>query len=183
MKKISVTIVTALLLFCVGCKTHCPEFPAELNYFPYYEGQELKFINSQNDIRNFVISNKENTKSYSFGNNCKCVCDAFSSFRTSENQDSISLNCNINIVGGRYNDVIASHMEISCYFQYSYYYSDYLSRELPAGKPYEELYDYLEDIITIEKENNKIVNKIVIVKGKGLVSYTTVDGEEWKLVE
>jgi len=42
---------------------------------------------------------------------------------------------------------------------------------------------YLNDIIIIENENNKTIKKVVIVKDKGLVSYTTADGEEWKLVE
>jgi len=182
MKKVSIIIIL-LSVFCMGCKIHCPEFPANLNYFPYYEGQELKFTNSQQDIQSFIVSSKNDSKASSFGQNCKCVCHAGSVFRTTENRDSLSLRCGLEISGGR-ND-LSNSVSISCDLQYSYLYSDYLSTGLNLEKtvPYDELYKYLEDTIIIENENNQIVKKIVIVKGKGLISYTTADGEEWKLVE
>jgi len=182
MKRIS-SIIVLSLIFCIGCKIYCPEFPANLNYFPYHEGQELKFTNSQQDIQSFIVSSKNDSKASSFGQNCKCVCHAGSVFRTNENKDSLSIRCGFEILGGR-ND-LSSAVNISCDVQYSYLYSDYLSTGLNLEKsvPYDELYKYLEDTITMETENNKLVKKVVIVKGKGLVSYTTADGEEWKLVE
>jgi len=165
-------------LFCVGCRKHCHEFPANLNYFPYQNGQELKFTNSQYNFKNFIIASKKNTKAYSFAWNCKCECDIFSRFSINENQDSLSIKEAFLRLGGGGEYISSIYID----FQFQY---DYLTKELDVGKlvPYDEIYKYIDDTIVIENENNQIVKKIVIVKGKGLISYTTADGEEWKLVE
>jgi hypothetical protein len=42
---------------------------------------------------------------------------------------------------------------------------------------------YLRSWYCPDENNGKIVNNAIIVKDKGLVSYTTVDGEKWKLIE
>jgi len=180
MKEVSIIIL--LLFVLLGCKTHCPEFPANLNYFPYYEGQELKFTNSKQNIRIFIVSYKEDSKAYSFAWNCKCDCSAESGFHTTESQDSLSIKAAFFRFSG---EKYISSVDIGFRFQYSYMYGDDLRITLGIEKsvPYDELYKYLEDTIIIENENNQLVKKVVIVKGKGLVSYTTADGEEWELVE
>jgi hypothetical protein len=182
MRKISILIIVLLSIF--GCRTHCPEFPTNLNYFPYYEGQELNFVNSKKDIQSFTISYKDNSKANSFGYFCKCVCGASSVFHTDENQDSLSIVCNIDIDdAGRGSDITTSSIAIRCYFKYSYKFDDYLAKRFDFGKSvhYNEIYKYVEDTITLETEDGMIVKKIVIVKDKGLVSYTKVDGEVWML--
>ena len=180
MKKVSIIIL--LLFVLLGCKIHCPEFPAELNYFPYHEGQELKFINSQQNIRNFIIANKANSKANSFGQNCKCECFIYTMFSTYFNQDTVNIRGEINLYG-REN---VGSIYINCYIEDNLYNNEMLSIgvELPDKKTsYDKISKYLEDTIIIENENNQLVKKVVIVKGKGLASYTTADGEEWKLVE
>jgi len=181
MHRTSVIIIILLSVFCVGCKkTHCPAFPANLNYFPYSNGQELHFTNSQNDISSFVISDKKNSKESSYEWNCACECVAHSGFKTNMNQDSLIIDCYLFIIGN-----FASSVFIDCNFTYIYHYSDNLSENLMVEQqiPYEDLAKHLNDTISIEKENSKIVKKTVIVKNKGLISYTTADGEEWKLLE
>lgn len=170
-------------MFCINCKKHCPAFPADLNYLPYLVNQELKFINYQNDISNFIISYKNNSKANSYDWNCACSCEASSVFKTYQNQDSLRIECSL-IIGGSDDNAI-SYGEIDCCFKYSFHYSDNFAEVLLAGQqiPYDKLSKYLSDTISIENENNKIIKKVVIVKGKGLVSYTTVDGEEWRLIE
>ena len=166
----------------MSCKIHCPEFPAELNYFPYYEGQELQFINSQRNIQSFTITNKENSESEVFGQNCKCLCYIFTYFNINSLSDSLSMRCEINI-DGREN---VWGINIDCHIEDNLRNKELLSIgvELPDNKiSYDEIDKYLEDTIIIENKNNKTVTKIVFVKNKGLVSYTTADGEEWKLVE
>ena len=73
--KIIILLASVGLSFC-GCEIYCPEFPTE--YFPYYIGQELKFINSQQNIHIFNISNKENSEPNSFRQHGKCACEIFS---------------------------------------------------------------------------------------------------------
>jgi hypothetical protein len=181
MKKISLIIVL-LSIFCIGCEIHCPEFPANLNYFPYYEGQELKFTNLQHDIKSFTIAKKANSKANSFGGNCKCECFLYSMFNTDSNKDTVSIRSEINI-NGREN---VGSVYINCYIEDNQWKNELLSTgvKLPDKKTsYDEISKYLEDTIILENENNQIVKKIVIIKGKGLVSYTRADGEEWNLVE
>jgi len=66
-------------------------------------------------------------------------------------------------------------------------HSDYFAMPLLQGSNticnYDEITTHLADTISIENESNTIIRKIVIIKGKGLVSYTTADGEEWELIE
>jgi len=173
MRKISIVIIILTSIFYTGCKkTHCPAFPAELNYFPYDKGQIIKFENSQKEIQSFEISYKDNSKSYNFDWNCKCACEVYSSFRTNENH----LECGI-YLEDIFNNMV-SLVELHCNF-----YGGTFSKELLMGQkvPYNELYRYLSDTISVETEHGH--TWMVFVKDKGLVSYTTVDGEEWKLVE
>ena len=181
MKKVSIIIVL-LSIFCINCKIHCPEFPAELNYFPYYEGQELQFFNSQQNVRIFTIAKKANSKSDSFERNCKCECFLYSMFNAISNRDTVSIRSEINIYG---RENIES-VYINCYIEDNQWNNELLSIgvELPDKKTsYDEISKYLENTVILENDNNQIVKRVVIVKNKGLVSYTTADGEEWKLVE
>jgi len=181
MKKVSIIII---VLFSIsGCnKIYCPKFPTNINYFPYYEEQELRFMNTQDVIRSFIITNKEDSKSESFAWNCDCACEISSNFSTNENQDSLGIRvAYLRLYDGEY----VSSINIGFNFQYSCLYGEYLEKKIVLDSPvlYNEIYKYLEEIITIENEQNQLVKKLVIIKGKGLVSYTTADGEEWKLVE
>ena len=190
MKKISIIIIVLFSVLSIGCKkTHCPAFPADLNYFPYTKGQVLKFINSQQETHSFIINGAGNSGSWSFEWNCKCECDVSSTFEMLSNPDSVGENYFPSILGfiniyGEEGDPI-SEIGMNFVFSSYIYNSEGLSKTLEIVKPVPltEVSKYIDDIIAIENENNKIITKIVIVKGKGLVSYTTADGEEWKLVE
>jgi len=179
MKKIYTIIYIILILFLItifGCrKEKCPGFPTGLNFFPYSKGQELKFINSLNEIKSFIIEEKYSSLPYELCNGLygKCACEPpKSGFFTYQNQDSIQIQCSLEIWD---NNVL----EASSQFRYSYLYSDYFFKEFSNATTFlSEI-----DTITIEGNNSKICKKVVIVKEKGLVSYTTADGEEWKLVE
>jgi len=176
MKKLSLIIVILLSIFCSGCKkTHCPAFPANLNYFPYFKGQELKFTNSQQNIRSFIVLEEENSNAYSFEWNCKCACEACSLFSTSRNQDSLMISGEFYIIGGEDDSNIST---VSIYF-------GNLRKKIDFEKSisYNEIYKYVADTIIIEDIGSKPIRKIVTVKNKGLISYTTADGEEWRLVE
>ena len=188
MKKINIIIVVLIAILGLGCykKTHCPEFPANLNYFPYNDGQELKFINSQHNMRTHTIAQIEKSKDHICKQTdkcqCECTCDTYSEFRTNFNQDSLYMYAIFWISGeGKEN---ASKVNVRYLFS-NFFCSDNFEKILFEGNiiPRKDILKYLKDTIVIENENNQIVKKIVIVKGKGLISYTTADGEEWKLVE
>ena len=192
MKKIS-PIIVFLSLLCISCKEiHCPEFPANLNYFPYENGQELKFKNTQGDIRNFTIISKENSIPESFTSNCKCACDVYTGFKTNPNQDNISIECRINISGREEFSRVYIHnfiANISDDNDMYIYMIDFLNKEIDirefgiTSKNFKEIEKHLKDTISIESDNNQLIKKIVLVKNRGLLSYTTTDDEEWNLIE
>lgn len=183
MKKIGIILVL-LSILSIGCykNAHCPRFPTDLNYFPYYELQELKFTNSQQNSHTFTIAQIEKSKDYICKQTdkcrCECNCGAYSEFRTNYNSDMLDIYANFWIYGEGEKNVYKVHMIfrfVNDYFEKTLFEGNTVSRK-DIGK-------YLEDTIVIENADNQIVKKIVIAKGKGLVSYTTADGEEWKLVE
>jgi len=185
MKKINIIIVVLLSIFCVACGSQpCPDVSVALDYFPYYKGQELKFTNSQNNTLAFIIANKENENAGSArrggigykGN----YCPSYAGFGMSTTQDTIKINCNISVDGSL--DKVWS-TSLSIHFYAGVHNSSFFNEALKKTCSYKNLSKNLEDTIVIENENNQIVKKIVIVKGKGLISYTTADGEEWKLIE
>jgi len=177
MKRLSVYTIVFLSILFIDCRREriCPGFPDELNYFPYYKNQKLNFVNSQQDIRCFTIFLVENTTdSESFGGG---ICsDSYSQFETSINQELLQMRSMIYFSRG--NPVFTILIDF-CFNK------EYLKEILYKGKeiPIEEVCKYLNDTISVEKEDNKIIKKVIIAKGKGVISYTTADGEEWNLVE
>jgi hypothetical protein len=181
MKKLSLVIVL-LLLFCIGCYKNkpCPAFLPDLNYFPYYHGQKIKFVNLQQDTCIFTITN-EIPQEVSESKLCymRHIC------RLYPNQDDGSIIFDLLLTG--------SKITVGEFHIYAYIYLPNDNKESICITPiklrdharitYKKVGKYLDDIIVYEDENNKTIKKLVIVKNKGLASYTTADGEEWRLVE
>lgn len=182
MKKISIVIISSLLISCIGCKKpYCLKFPNDLNYFPYSKKQELKFSNTKDVVSSFIISKKENTEGYYRGIYDKGDCDCRSQFSTNRNQDYMNINGVFSIAGNEYEDGT-----VSIYVSFNnYIYTDDFSTTLISNRDFsvKELSKYLNDTIVMENEKNMMIKKIVIVKNKGLVSYTTMEDEVWKLME
>jgi len=185
MKKLRVIIIV-LSILCVACGSQpCPDISVVLDYFPYYKGQELKFTNSQNNTLTFIIVNKESENAgyarrggIGYKGN---YCFSYADFEMRIAQDAIKIICSISI-DGSLDKVWGVYINIPLYKEL--HNKDWFEMNiLKKNCTYKNLNKYLEDTIIIENENNQIVKKVVIVKGKGLVSYTTADGEEWKLVE
>jgi len=176
MRKVYLIIITLLSIACFSCKkTYCPAFPAELNYYPYLTGQEIRFSNSLHEIQSFIISKKENSKAYSFDWNCKCECNLYTIFHANSNQNSFNIRCEMLIVG--YTN------PSSIYIENRFGSDSFVKSITPSSVSYGEVGKFLDETIYFENENNKIIKKMVISKNKGIVSYTTADGEEWNLVD
>ena len=170
-------------IILISCKElYCPAFPADLNYFPYYNGQELKFVNSYQNEKQLVIFENKNSKDYSTERTDKASCSAESFFIANFNQDSLIMECGIRI-GGRKNAV--NHITVDCIVKKNNTYDgEYLWKfvDIPRMTPYSKIGKHISDTICLENKNNKIIKKIVILKSKGVVSYTMANGEEWKLI-
>jgi len=181
MKKIHLFLLLSII--CINCKEmHCPAFPTNLNYFPYYNSQELKFIDSHQNENLLVISKKENSKKYTDGRTDKALCYSNSYFIANFRQDSLTLECEINISGkGNY----AHGVSVFGRIKKNNLFVEGLSidTKLPKKCTYKKIDNHLGNTLCLENENNKLIKRVVIVKNKGLVSYTTADGVEWKLVE
>ena len=185
MKKLNLIIIILMAVVCFGCKeTYCPEFPSNINYFSYNKNQEITFVNSQHEESAYKIVNCENSESWSYKWNCKCECEAISEFRMKQIIDSLdgystSVSGRIIIFGGE--NVTNIEMTV----RFSDFSDEYLTKTLYKSKKifHTKINKFFADTIFIKNNNNELFKKVVIVKNKGLVSYTTADGEEWRLVE
>ncbi|NLJ82801.1 MAG: hypothetical protein GX330_06720 [Bacteroidales bacterium] len=184
MKKLSSILILLSIMF-TGCKQiDCPNFPDNLTYLPYENGQELKFMNTDGDIRSFTIVSKENSTPYSFSSNCKCECAVYTRFTTTSNEENISMECRIDIFSRQNINVFFMHSSIG-----NAQLTDLMDKEVSLKefgltfKDYNKISKYLEDTILLENENNQLITKMVFVKNKGLASYTTANGDVWTLIE
>jgi len=168
MKKASIIIVVLLSILGIGCKKiHCPAFPEKLakTYFPYAEKMILSFSNNT-DTSTYIVNDIYLSKEVDYPHNCDCACDNFFYFDTDNRQ------LYGDILIGKNEDYVVFSVKIN---------SIYFGKEYKDVKLFStEDYSILGDTLFLENPNGQ---KAVIVKGKGLVSYTTADGEEWKLVE
>ena len=167
MKKVSVVIVL-LFIFCFGCKkTYCPAFPVELAniYFPYYEKKVLSFSDN-NETHTYQINDIYLSKEESYSKRCDCSCGANYYFETENSQ----LYGEISI--GENSSFVLFTLKINSFA----FYKEYNNINVFSVNDY----SVLGDTITL---NNRDGQTAILIKGKGLVSYTTADGEEWKLVE
>ena len=188
MKKADIIIII-LSIFCITCNRveSCPEFPSCLNdYFPYINGQSLKYTNSQYDTLDFFVAEAGIYSESDFayrglvkGN----YCSRYASISINSTQDEQGINCHCHVKAEGSLDKVG-RVVVNIIFYNELHGSEYLTIEpLKKSCSYKKLSKYLEDTYTIENVNNKSIKRVVIVKGKGIVSYTTADGEEWKLVE
>jgi len=191
MKNLSIIIVLFSIV-CIGCERQVPCPSAfSVNYFPYAKGQNLKYINNHNDTLIYTITNEEiydggfATKGGGINNKGNYCCSGAIFFINSIS-DKAEMNCEITMEGSADN---VWEFTLRVYLKKILYNNERLeivpikSEHWRKKIKYSDMSKYLEDTLILENENNKIVKKMVIVKGKGIVSYTTADGVEWKLVE
>ena len=162
-----VLIFFILALGVVGCKeTHCPAFPEYfLKYFPYERGDLIRFSNLNNDTLYLIVNNNWVSDSYSFDWNCKCSCGAEAGFDTDiESILSIRINGNINVG--------ETSVELICNFYNSEINNDVLSYYQEGINPYsKEIYSLISDTITINKQECHRIEKVKIIKDKGIVEF------------
>ena len=118
MKKISI-IIALLSIFCTGCKTDCPSFPSELNYFPYYKGQEVKFAKFQIDTIVYIITgatyyNDDCTERGGI-NNKGNYCTSEAELILNSIQSDADMKCRI-FVEGSVNNIWEIHVSVDLYF-------------------------------------------------------------------
>jgi hypothetical protein len=179
MKKLSIIIIL-LSILCAGCTIDCPEFPVELDYFPYYTGQVLEFTNSKYDLQTYTITYKifSDPSSCSTGLYSKCECSAYTEFQAGRNRDKANIDMFFTFRGLRR----VGEINIQGRFLDTFIEKSILTKK--GGVSFKNVHKYLDNTISIEStRENCSIKKVVIVKNKGIVSYTTADGEEWKLVE
>ena len=168
MKNTSIIIVILLSILGIGCKKiHCPAFPVEFvnTYLPYYEEKSLSFFYN-NDTLSSVVSRIHTSKEEFYSKNCDCSCSADYYFLTDNNL----LSCDIAFDEAGYYGYL--HIKANAIS----FYKDFKDINLFTTNDY----TVFGDTIFL---NNVDGGEARVVKGKGLVSYTTADGEEWKLVE
>jgi len=176
-------IVLLFALMTSGCKeTHCPAFPNYLiDYFPYTEGDKLKFANSDDTLK-LVINNNWSSDSYSFGWNCKCACEANSGFNTELNEEfRLSIEGQVNL----YNENNRSELSIDFYNANNSV--DNFNIVIENLDPFHEENKLIfgDTLIFINEINNQArVTGMRLVKGKGIINiFDTQENCNWLLID
>ena len=178
--RILIIIVIALNLF--GCEqTHCPAFPLDLvEYYPYINGDRLKFKNSINDTLVLNINNNWFSDSYSFDWNCKCSCGADAGFSSEmDTIFSIEISGSIDVS----NDTKVSIL--NCTLSDGKVSNDNFSFRVDGVNPFlDESADLFVDTIILKNVDIYRFNNVLIVKSEGIIEFW--DEKQncvWSLIE
>ena len=172
MKNTTRTMIILLAIFVtstvsISCNKKVPAFPQELTaYFPYTPGQELVFNDEEGNEMIFTINNVNISQEGRYKRCTKCAWSPYMEF------ESVSNAANY-IYGGLYANI--NNLQVLVNIK-SHYFSDSIFCVSPLA----------EDAITIIGDSIEITNdngeKIVIIRGKGIVKYS-IDNVTWNLVE
>lgn len=165
-----------------GCKeTHCPAFPTNLvEYFPYSNGDELKFMNTNNDTVTLKINKYWTSDSYSFDWNCKCSCEADAGF-DADDSDKYSIK-----IEGRIHFYNESNSSIlSCNFYDAQLSNDNFEIEKIIENPYSDKFmESFGDTVVMEKNDYYRFGSVKIIKGKGIVEFwDNKQNCNWMIIE
>ena len=166
-----------------GCKdTHCPAFPPHLvDYYPYRIGDVLKFSNPENDTMSLKINFVETSDKFSFGWNCKCSCEFAHSFQTEI--DPLTPPGWMYLEGRIYGSE-DDRMSIMCHINDSHI-GDHLYLDKKNINPHvPESSHIFGDTLSMEDVKARRFNKVVIVKGEGIIEFYDLEGNYiWKKVK
>lgn len=158
-------IVTSTVF--ISCNKKVPAFPQELTaYFPYTPGQELVFNDEEGNEMSFTINNMYISQEGSYKGCAKCAWSPHMEF------ESVSNAANY-IYGCLYANI--DNLQVNIHIK-SHYFSDSIFCVNPMA---DEAITIIGDSIEITNNNGE---KIVIIRGKGIVKYS-IDNVTWNLVE
>ncbi|MCL2028760.1 MAG: hypothetical protein FWG79_09800 [Bacteroidales bacterium] len=176
---LKITTLSAVLLGLAGmlsttsCGKKCIGFPEHLvDYYPYKVGDTLRFENSDKDTLSFFMWEYYWIKETTYGACSKCECNDPIGlyFQTREGNDSISI--------GGWIEVFIKQEEtiLSCWFTYIYVNgmnaSDNFSKMENTQNAFNSNHASLfGDTVTLFNENAIRINRVVIVKGEGIVEF------------
>ena len=166
MKNSKLLSIIILATIFVSCKEiHCPSFPKEVrdNYFPYSNGNLLKFTNKNSDTITIKIDVQWITDSYSFNRYCKCACEAEAGFFTEMDNNFV-----LKISG-----LILFYSKESSYILSCEFHNSYLNNDMfeIVKNDFAGVNGVFGDTIFIEKQEYYRIGSVKIVKNKGIVEF------------
>lgn len=168
MKGIIIIILVGILSL-TGCKeTHCPAFLDQLlDYYPYTENDIIAFTNPSNDTLFMRVISNWKSDAYSFAWNCKCSCGADAGFET-----EMITSHPLKIIGNIDISVDTKISVITCSIYNGVHSNDNFEYQVDDVNPYLDENDNLfGDTLFFEKDEYYEYNKVLIVKGKGIVEF------------
>lgn len=173
--RVKMTFITIIcILFINGCGRFCPELPDRYaDYFPYRQGQILKFKNYKNETITWEVSKYSRTKEQYISLCSKCDCDPQSVFFNLHNVSD-----SVNIYG-----YLELYDNISVKVTFAYGSNEFQDNSDIFQNKYKN--DELSSTLKLKNSDATIkISEIEIQKNKGIVSF--YDNElkcEWRLIE
>ncbi len=181
-KLFSLVILLYIISSINSCTVYCPAFSEEYkNWFPYYEMQELCFIDL-NDTIYCWVNDYESSEEYSYNERCGCECDSWLHFNlyTDSTEDFYVYSK----IQGYHIDTIPTIPKMSFIFKLKDYF---VFKEDEDWQYYDSLAIqgiYYNDVLVIQNKNieeAKEYTEMKVVKGYGLFEFSDIDGNTWVL--
>lgn len=208
MKKKMILLFGALVSLALGgCDArHCAEFPKEFQwlYFPYSHGQQLAFVGDAGDTVSFSVAEVSLSSPYDIAYNVKEMCAPTMLVLVQGEIDSISFNLHYSVFNSRTReysgdwtpaDNLPYHFEpfivfkeLDWPYEYVYQYVTVFNGNVidtfSAIPPMTSLHDTLCFIWRHDGYRlGPILDTLVVVKNRGLVSFSSRAGQKYELTE
>ena len=195
MKKLFFITILIATLVLSGCTRHCIGFPNDMLrlYFPYSTGQAITFIDDSRDTVSVNVTDMTLSRPYSLVWNVKEECSPTSNIKMSGMMDNNEFELHFNIFLRspieQEDDDWATNSSIM-FTMYTYFNSPmahnaYTFLDTTALFPSADIRGLYDSIILIGSTNSleSNIDTLVIVKNKGLDSFTTSDGRKYVLAD
>ena len=170
-------LILATLVF-VGCKDrYCPGFPDDLtDILPYTPGQTIRFMNENGDYKSWKISGvyQQHPEEYTWCEKCSCEDPTMYNAKFRGGKDTLyGVDTILNIT--IYSSATVDNVTICAKIEYAHYHS----ANFICGQTF--LNNGIDTILLTSVPDCSYYDSLVIVRGVGLTSFCTSNGERYSL--
>ncbi|GHS84854.1 hypothetical protein FACS1894201_03850 [Bacteroidia bacterium] len=171
MKTKHLFLILAIATIVVSCTRHC-EFPEQLkNYVPYSVGDIITFVNQNNEtlVLSVKVMDFSEDRNERTGLGAKSYCNYNSAFEAMDERNDFFIKCFIS------GDKFPGYCSILLYM-------NGFHKNMNVGIPAKKMEDSL--VMDNHPDNikgDKYIDRVKLVKGKGITEIHYSDGTTWKI--